>query len=88
MKLSGDGGSGASNNVDLKMRWKADRDQAGGQRRGRYLSVSVTDSDRNEVWRARIDMQSGGGDDFDLANAFMPALIANLGRTVFALPVP
>jgi hypothetical protein len=51
------------------------------------LSVSVTDGDRNEVWRARIDMQSGG-DYVDLANAFMPALIANLGRTVFALPVP
>ena len=70
------------------MRWKADRDQAGGQRRGRYLSVSVTDGDRNEVWRARIDMRSGGSDDFDLANDFMPALISNLGRTVFALRVP
>jgi len=87
LKLSGDGSSGASNNVDLKMRWKADRDQAGGQRRGRYLSVSVTDGNRNEVWRARIDMQSGSGDDFDLANAFMPALIADLARTVFALRV-
>ena len=87
LKLSGNGGSGVPNNVDLNMRWKADRDQAGGQRRGRYLSVSVTDGNRNEVWRARIDMQSGSGDDFDLANAFMPALIADLGRTVFALRV-
>ncbi|MFP6699658.1 MAG: hypothetical protein VCF08_22650 [Alphaproteobacteria bacterium] len=52
------------------------------------MSASVTDGNQNKVWRARIDMQSGGGDDFDLANAFMPALIANLGRTVFALRVP
>ena len=88
LNLSGDGGSGPSGTVDLKMRWKAETDKAAAPRRSRQISVLVTDADRNEVWRAHIRLQSASGGDLTLAHAMVPALIAHLGRTVFALRVP
>ncbi len=55
---------------------------------GRQLSVAIEDAPRNRLWRARIDLRASKADDIALADTVMPALIAKLGCTVYALRVP
>lgn len=88
LELRGNRGSSSSGDVELKMRWKLKRGDAAPVRRARRLSVSIMDADRNQVWRARIEMQPNDADDLAMVDAVMPALMANLGRTVYALRVP
>ena len=70
------------------MRWKATGDKTNRPRRGWRLSISISDKDRNLVWQARIDLRASDAGDLAMVNAVMPALIANMGRTVYALRVP
>jgi|GEM_PF-949456 hypothetical protein len=88
LELRGDRGSSSSGDVDITMRWKTKPDKDIPVRHGRRLSVAIEDAARNQVWRARIDLHPSRADDIALADAVMPALIANLGRTVYALRVP
>ncbi len=88
LELRGDRGSSSSGEVDLTMRWKMQRGDASPTRRGRRLLVSVVDADKNQVWQARVEIQTNDGDDLALVRAVMPALMANFGRTVYALRVP
>ncbi len=89
LELRGDSSSGRSGDVDLTMRWKARPDKVSpAVRRDRQFSVVIEDNARNPLWRARIYLRANEADDIALADAVMPALIANLGRTVYALRVP
>lgn len=88
LELRGSDGSSSSGDVQLTMRWKATGDKTARPRRGRRLSISISDKDRNLVWQARIDLRASDAGDLAMVNAVMPALIANMGRTVYALRVP
>lgn len=88
LELRGDRGSSSSGEVDLTMRWKLRRGDASPTRRGRRLSVSVVDADRNQIWQARVEIQVNDADDMTLVEVVMPALMANFGRSVYALRVP
>ncbi len=88
LELRGSEGSSSSGEVELTMRWKATRDKTRGARESRRLTISITDGDRAEVWQARIELRASDADDLAMVNAVMPALIANIGRTVYALRVP
>jgi len=88
LELRGDGGSSNSSDVELKMRWKMKRGDTAPVRRGRRLLVTVVDGAQNQVWQARVEIQANDADDLTMAEAVIPALMANFGRTVFALRVP
>ncbi len=88
LELSGNRGSGSSGNVDLKMRWKTKPDKTRRVRRDRQLLLSIEDGNRNLIWQARLTLHAGESNDVTAVDAVMPALIANLGRTVYALRVP
>ncbi len=88
MELRGSEGSSSEGDVQLKMRWKATRGDAAGRRPGRRLTVSISDQDQNDIWLAHVEFQSGDADDLAMISAVMPALIANIGHSVFALRVP
>jgi len=88
LELRGDRGSSSSGEVDLTMRWNMRRGEASPTRRGRRILVSVEDADQNEIWQARVELQVNDADDITLVDVVMPALMANFGRTVYALRVP
>lgn len=88
LELRGDRGSSGSGNVELQMRWKMKRDGASPPRRGRRLLVGLVDGDQGQVWQARIEIQANDVDDLAMVKAVMPALMANFGRSVYALRVP
>ena len=88
LELRGDRGSRDSGDVQLKMRWEMKRGETAPTRRGRRLLVTVVDGEQNQVWQARVEMQANEADDLTMVEAVMPALMANFGRTVFALRVP
>ncbi len=87
-ELRGDRGSRSSGDVELKMRWKMKRGEAAPMRRGRRLLVSMVKGAQNQVWQARVEIQANDADDLTVVEALIPALMANLGRTVYALRVP
>ncbi|MBT6430896.1 MAG: hypothetical protein HOK30_24725 [Rhodospirillaceae bacterium] len=88
LELSGSEGSSSSGDVNLKMRFKTTSDKPNRTRRGRRLSISISDKDRNPVWQARLELQATDADDLAMVDAVMPALMANIGRTIYALRVP
>ncbi len=87
-ELRGESGSRYSNEVELTMRWKMRRTDDIPKRRRRRLSVSVVDAEKNQVWQARVEMRGDGADDLTMVETVIPALMANFGRTVYALRVP
>ncbi|MDA1100307.1 MAG: hypothetical protein O2967_15115 [Proteobacteria bacterium] len=87
-ELRGDGGSRSGRETDLTMRWKTTRRDAAPTDRGRRLTISVVDGERNEVWQARVELHGSVADDLTVVQAVLPAVMANFGRTVYALRVP
>ncbi len=88
LELSGNRGSSSSGDVDLKMRWKTKPDKKKRVQRRRQLQLSIEDGNRNLIWQARVNLHTGGSSDVAAVDAIMPSLIANMGRTVYALRVP
>lgn len=88
LELHGDRGSHDAGNVELKMRWKTRPEKFNAPPRGRRLVLSIVDADQMPVWRARVELHPTDADNVAVVDALMPALMANLGRTVYALRVP
>jgi hypothetical protein len=87
-ELRGQGGSSDAENVQLTMRWRAKRGDTAKAERRRRLLVTVRDDQRRLIWRARVALPPTDRDDAEIVEAIAPAIVAQLGRTVYALRVP
>lgn len=88
LELVGEGGSQNMEDVELKMRWRLQRDGNGASDKARLLLTTVNDAEGLVVWEARTTVRAADADGLMIVDALAPGIVEQLGEQVLGKALP